>query len=196
MFDFTQDIILQNEKVLLRPLTENDYEAIIEYSENEPEIWKFNAFGANGAENLKLYIQTALNNKKLNLEYPFVVIDQNSGKLIGSTRYYAINMNYNHLEIGFTWYSKTFQGSYVNKNCKFLLLEFAFEHLKVDRVGFKANNTNLRSIQAMKSIGCQEEGILRNFATDAQGNRIDIIVLSILQSEWYETVKRNLKTKI
>ena len=100
------------------------------------------------------------------------------------------------MEIGFTWYGKEYQGSYVNKNCKYLLLEFAFEKLNVSRVGFKANNANLRSIQAMKSIGCQEEGILRNFATDAKGQRIDVIVLSILQSEWQEEVKQKLQSKI
>ncbi|WP_428224947.1 GNAT family N-acetyltransferase [Flavobacterium sp.] len=196
MLVFTQDYILQNEKVLLRPLMESDFELLLPYSENEPEIWQYNAFGANGAENLKKYIHTALENKKLQLEYPFAVIDKKTGKLIGSTRYYAINQNYNHLEIGFTWYGKEYQGSYVNKNCKYLLLEFAFEKLNVSRVGFKANNANLRSIQAMKSIGCQEEGILRNFATDAKGQRIDVIVLSILQSEWQEEVKQKLQSKI
>ena len=76
MLVFTQDYILQNEKVLLRPLMESDFELLLPYSENEPEIWQYNAFGANGAENLKKYIHTALENKKLQLEYPFAVIDK------------------------------------------------------------------------------------------------------------------------
>ena len=75
-------------------------------------------------------------------------------------------------------------------------MEFAFEKLNLERVGFRANNLNLRSINAMKSIGCIEEGILRNFSTDAKGNRIDAIVLSILKDEWFTTVKQNLKNRI
>ena len=84
----------------------------------------------------------------------------------------------------------------MNKNCKYLLLEFAFEQIFMERVGFRANNLNKRSIAAMKSIGCVEEGVLRNFSTDAKGNRIDAIVLSIIKTEWKENVKTNLKQQI
>jgi RimJ/RimL family protein N-acetyltransferase len=56
-----------------------------------------------------------------------------------------------------------YQRTYVNKNCKYLLLEFAFEKLGMERVGFRANSLNKQSISAMKSIGCTEEGVLRNF---------------------------------
>lgn len=66
----------------------------------------------------------------------------------------------------------------------------------MERVGFRANNLNHRSIAAMKSIGCVEEGVLRNFSTDANGNRIDSIVLSIVKKEWFELVKQSLKYKI
>ena len=68
--------------------------------------------------------------------------------------------------------------------------------MNLERVGFRANNLNQRSINAMKSIGCIEEGILRNFNTDAKGNRIDAIVLSIVKNEWFDSVKQNLKNKI
>ena len=66
----------------------------------------------------------------------------------------------------------------------------------MERVGFRANNLNYRSINAMKSIGCIEEGVLRSFRYDALGNRIDAIVLSILKEEWFATVKQNLKNRI
>jgi len=75
-------------------------------------------------------------------------------------------------------------------------LDFAFDKMKIERVGFRANNLNFKSIAAMKSIGCTEEGILRNFSTNAKGERIDAIVLSILKNEWYSESKEQLKNRI
>ena len=68
--------------------------------------------------------------------------------------------------------------------------------MQLERVGFRANNLNIRSINAMKSIGCIQEGIMRNFSTDAKGERIDAIVLSIIKNEWFLTIKENLKNKL
>ena len=144
MIDFKNDYILENEKIILRPLTENDFDEFLEFSINEPEIWKFNALGANGEENLKNYINLAILNRKNGSEYPFVVINKSENKIIGSSRFYAINETNKTLELGYTWYGKNYQGTYVNKNCKFLLLEFAFEKLGFERVGFKANSKNER----------------------------------------------------
>lgn len=196
MINFEKDYVLEHDKIILRPLVQEDFEALLEYSVNEPEIWKYNAFGANGKENLKKYIDNALSARQKNLEYAFVVIDKATDKIIGSTRFYAINSIYNTLEIGYTWYGSTYQGTFVNKICKYLLLRLAFEDLGFERVGFKANKENHRSINAMKSIGCTLEGCLRNFALDADNKRIDVAVLSITKADWTEFVNQNLKQKI
>ena len=195
-FNFKEDYILENDVVRLQPLQATDYEKLVEFSINEPELWSFNANGPDNPENLKKYIDKALSQKDKQLEYPFVVFDKTKNKIAGSTRFYNINLDAKHLEIGFTWYGKEFQGTSLNKNCKFLLLEFAFEKMQLERVGFRANNLNIRSINAMKSIGCIQEGIMRNFSTDAKGERIDAIVLSIIINEWFSTIKENLKNKL
>lgn len=195
-FNFKEDYIIENDVVRLQPLLASDYEKLVAFSINEPELWSFNANGPDNPENLKKYIEKALNQKEKLVEYPFLVFDKLKNKVAGSTRFYNINLEAKHLEIGFTWYGKEFQGTLLNKNCKYLLLEFAFEKMGLERVGFRANNLNQRSINAMKSIGCIEEGVLRNFNTDAKGNRIDAIVLSIIKEEWYTTVKQYLKNKI
>ena len=195
-FNFKEDYILENDVVRLQPLQVTDYEKLVEFSINEPNLWRFNANGPDNPENLKKYIDKALSQKNKQLEYPFVVFDKTKNKIAGSTRFYNINLDAKHLEIGFTWYGKEFQGTSLNKNCKFLLLEFAFEKMQLERVGFRANNLNIRSINAMKSIGCIQEGIMRNFSTDAKGERIDAIVLSIIKNEWFLTIKENLKNKL
>ena len=195
-FDFKEEYILENDVVRLQTLQSTDYEKLVEFSINEPELWSFNANSPDSPENLKKYIDRTLLQKERQVEYPFIVFDKVKHKIAGSTRFYNINLEAKHLEIGFTWYGKEFQGTSLNKNCKFLLLEFAFEKMLMERVGFRANNLNVRSINAMKSIGCVEEGILRNFSTDAKGERIDAIVLSILKNEWFDSVKQNLKNRI
>jgi RimJ/RimL family protein N-acetyltransferase len=195
-FNFKENYILENETVRLRPLEVSDFDLLLEYSINEPDIWSFNSNGANGAENLKKYIANAIKQREDGREYPFIVFDKISGKYVGSTRFYFIFMEAKTLEIGYTWYGKKYQGTGINKNCKYLLLEFAFEKLQMERVAFGANSKNERSINAMKSIGCVVEGILRNCSTDANGERIDAVKLSIIRNEWFENVKNKLGTKL
>jgi RimJ/RimL family protein N-acetyltransferase len=194
--NFKENYILENETVRLRPLEILDYDLLLEYSINEPDIWSYNSNGANGAENLKKYIANAIKQREDGKEYPFIVFDKISGKYVGSTRFYYIFSEVKTLEIGYTWYGKKHQGTGINKNCKYLLLEFAFGKLQMERVGFAANSKNERSISAMKSIGCVVEGTLRNCSTDANGERIDAVRLSIIKNEWFENVKNKLETKL
>lgn len=196
VFDFKTEYILENDVVRLQPLQASDFENLIEFSINESDIWKFNSNGPDSPENLKTYIGKALSQREKGLEYSFIVFDKTKNKVAGSTRFYNMDLEGKTLEIGYTWYGKEFQGTKLNKNCKYLLLEFAFEKMLIERVGFRANNVNYRSINAMKSIGCIEEGVLRSFRYDALGNRIDAIVLSIIKNEWFDSVKQNLKNRI
>lgn len=195
--DLSSTTILEDERVLLRPLLESDVENLLEISMNEPETWEYSLIRANGKENLEKYIQIALNAKANGTEFPFIVFDKKSGKYAGSTRFYDINLQFKTLQLGYTWYGKAFRGTGLNKHCKFLLLQFAFETLGMERVEFRADNTNERSITAMKSIGCKVEGVLRNhmpiLGSDA---RRDSIILSILRTEWFDAVKENLKKKL
>ena len=193
----SQNTILEDETVLLRPLLESDFENLLEFSINEPDTWKYSLVQANGKENLEKYIQIALKAKENGTEFPFIVFDKKSGKYAGSTRFYDINLEFKTLQLGYTWYGGAFRGTGLNKHCKFLLLQFAFETLGVERVEFRADNNNERSIAAMKSIGCKVEGVLRNhMPTLGSDARRDSIILSILKNEWFDDVKENLKSKL
>ena len=195
--NFPQNIILEDDFVLLRPLQESDVDNLLEISINEPETWQYSLVRANGKENLVNYIQLALKAKENNAEFPFIVFDKKSGKYAGSTRFYDIQLPFKTLQLGYTWYGKDFRGTGLNKHCKFLLLQFAFETLGMERVEFRADNNNQRSIAAMKSIGCTVEGVLRNhMPTFSSEARRDSIILSILYHEWFDEVKDNLKAKL
>ncbi|AWG25625.1 GNAT family N-acetyltransferase [Flavobacterium kingsejongi] len=194
--DWNKEIVLEDERVLLRPLQESDVEYLEVFSEQEPDTWKYSLIRANGRGNLVNYIRIALQAKANKTEFPFIVLDKKTGSYAGSTRFYDINLVYKTLQLGYTWYGKAFQGTGLNRHCKYLLLEFAFETLGMERVEFRADASNARSIAAMKSIGCQVEGIFRSHMPTVEGGRRDSIVLSILRQEWFESVKENLKNKL
>lgn len=194
---FPQNTILEDESVLLRPLELTDVNNLLDISLNEPETWKYSLVPADGKENLINYIQLAIKARENKTEFPFIVYDKKSGKYAGSTRFYDINFPFKTVQLGYTWYGKDFRGTGLNKHCKFLLLRFAFETLGMERVEFRADNNNERSIAAMKSIGCKVDGVLRsNMPTYQSDVRRDSIILSILKEEWFGGVKENLIKKL
>ena len=195
MIDFEKDYILENKNVLLRPLKITDVNNLLYFAENEQDIWLYSLIQPKNRHSLKEYIKLALNDKTNKKSYPFIVFDKQKNKFAGSTRFYDINSFHKTISLGYTWYGKDFRGTKLNKNCKFLLLKFAFEILEVERIEFKADKNNERSINAMKSIGCVEEGVLRNNFTTNYGRR-DSIVLSIIKSEWHVESKPMLFNKL
>ncbi|MCW3082362.1 GNAT family protein [Segetibacter sp.] len=194
--DLTNEYVLENSNVLLRPMRISDLNNLLKFSIEEPHLWKYSLVTAAGAENLQKYIQLAEKGRAQQKEYAFIVFDKKRNEYAGSTRFYDIQPEYQTVQLGYTWYGKDFQGTGVNKNCKYLLLEFAFETWEVERVEFRADNNNERSIAAMKSIGCTVEGVLRSNMPKREGGRRDSIVLSILKPEWKDGIKENLKKRI
>lgn len=193
---FIDQPILENERVLLRPIGENDFENLLPFSLNEPEIWRYGLVTAAGKENLYRYIDTAIKNLGEKKEYPFIVFDKKSGRYAGSTRFYDIQQHWLTTQLGYTWYGKDFQRTGLNRHCKLLLLTYVFEEWGLERCEFRADANNAASIAAMKAIGCVEEGILRNHMPTASGGRRDSIVMSILKSEWDGGIKELLQNKI
>lgn len=193
---FKGEVILENDTVLLRPLQLSDVENLEHFAINEPGIWKYSLAQISSVSQLRDYINKAVEAREQAKEYPFIVFDKIKNAYAGCTRFYDIQLQHKYLQVGYTWYGKVFQGTRLNKNCKFLLLQYAFEKLGIERVEFRADNRNERSKWAMLSIGCVVEGVLRNHLPTIEGGRRDSIVLSILKSEWENGVKKNLIKKI
>lgn len=196
LFNFKNDYILENEYAKLIPLKVSDFENLLEFSVNEPEIWQYSMVKADNPENLKKYISLALDEREKFNEYPFIIFDKTKQKFVGATRFCDIHINTNRLQMGYTWFGKNFQGTGINKHCKFLMLQFAFEEMGMERVEFRAYTENIRSINALKSIGCTIEGVIRSNAICPIGKRRDTMVLSILKQEWTSTVKQMLNSKL
>lgn len=196
-FNFSKEYVLEDERVLLRPLLPEDKKYLLPISLMEPDTWEYSLVSAAGENGLENYMNIALEAKAAGREYPYIVFDKKANEYAGSTRFYDINLPFLTLQLGYTWYAKRFCGTGLNKHCKFLMLSFAFEEIGMERVEFRGDNRNVRSIAAMKSIGCKVDGILRsNMPTRTEGVRRDSIVLSILKNEWFGDVKGRLQQKL
>jgi RimJ/RimL family protein N-acetyltransferase len=196
IFDCKENYVLEDDFVLLRALQKEDKEFLLPFALNEPDTWKYSLVTAAGSDGLSYYMQLALDARTQGKEYPFIVFDKTQKAYAGSTRFYDINVPYKTLQLGYTWYGKDFRGTGLNKHCKYLLLSFAFEKIGMERVEFRADNNNARSIAAMKSIGCKVDGVLRSNMPKREGGRRDSIVLSILKDEWFNGVKEMLRRKL
>lgn len=193
---FLDKPILENETVLLRAMEPDDWKHLLPYSLNEPEIWKYGLVTAAGEENLRNYVNNAVKNLEEKKEYPFIVFDKRTSRYAGSTRFYDIQPSFSSTQLGYTWYGQEFQRTGLNRQCKLLLLTYVFEVWGLERVEFRADSNNLKSVNAMKAIGCVEEGILRSHMPLVGGGRRDSIILSILKNEWLNGGKENLLQKI
>lgn len=196
VFDAHQEYVLENSTALLRPMQQSDYDLLLPFALNEPDLWRYSLVQAAGADGLRHYMQLALDARTQGREYPFIVFDKVQNKWAGSTRFYDIQPAQQTLQLGYTWYGKAHQGTGLNKHCKYLLLQAAFEQWGMERVEFRADAENSRSLAAMKSIGCTMEGVLRSNGLRPDGTRRNSAVLSILKEEWMGSVKGMLLEKI
>jgi RimJ/RimL family protein N-acetyltransferase len=195
-FSFRSNLLLEDDRVLLRPLQADDWTRLLSISENEPENWKYGLENASGEENLKRYIENALKAKETQQAFPFIIFDKKANAFAGSTRFYQLNATHGRLAIGYSWIGNDFKNTGLNAHVKFLMLQFAFEILGAERIEFMADARNEQSIRSILSLGAKQEGTLRSHAFCPDGSRRDTSVFSILKKEWLELVKPPLLLKI
>ena len=136
------------------------------------------------------WVRDILSRAEKGTDLPFAVVHLASGRVAGATRYLNIMPNDRGLEIGGTWYGLEFQRTAVNTECKYLLLEYAFEILGCIRVQFKTDLRNERSQRAIERLGAKHEGILRNHMILPDGRYRDSVYYSIIDKEWPEVKTR------
>lgn len=182
---FTDPVELKGRMVMLKPLEEIHFTDLIE-SGQESIIWTF--LGINGLDKneFRKALEEAIVLREKKEQYPFVIIEVKSNKIIGSTRFMKISLENRKLEIGWTWIIPAYWSKGYNEECKLLMLKFCFEVLNTVRVEILTWDKNIRSRKAIVRIGGKFEGLLRNNVI-----RKDIIrntaVYSIIDNEWEET---------
>ncbi len=182
--------ILEGNRVKLIPLQESHTKELWETAQDE-SLWKHYTFRRIGSfEKFEEFINYSIAEAKTGKEFTFSIFDRTSGRAVGGTSFLDIQPASRSLEIGRTWISKNLQGTGFNAECKYLLLEYCFEVLKLIRVFFKTDSNNIRSQKAMEKIGAKYEGILRNHMIREDGKFRHSAYYSIIDSEWEEVEKK------
>ena len=189
-----EPVLLQGEFVRLEPMRVDHLPALCRVG-LDPSLWELTANIVKDEGDLERYVRSALADQMLGKAVPFVTIERESGTVVGSTRFGNIDTANRKTEIGWTWINPKWQRTVINTEAKLLMLTHAFEVWKCIRVEFKTDIKNERSRNAMKRIGCVEEGVLRNHMITESGRFRDSIYLSIIESEWAK-VKEDLMSKL
>ncbi|WP_331742615.1 GNAT family N-acetyltransferase (plasmid) [Streptomyces sp. NBC_00868] len=174
---------LENEHVLLRPVTE-EHRASLHGVALDPEIWDYFVSRVDSDEDYTAFFDASLADQEAGRRVVFHITDKHTGRTAGSMSFGNLAEADRRLEIGWSWLGREFRSRDVNRWAKFLLLQHAFETLEAERVEFKTDILNQRARRALRNIGAVEEGTLRSFNYMPGGRRRDAIFYSVLRAEW------------
>ncbi|RNC87089.1 MAG: N-acetyltransferase [Winogradskyella sp.] len=175
--------ILENNRVKLSVLTMDNYQNLLDIAQEKDLIY-YSPSNISTPENLKSYVQLAVDGYHDKTIIPFIVYDKQYQKYAGSTRFGLINWKNKLLHIGWTWIGHEFQGTGLNGNMKFLMLQYAFETLEFEKVEFRIDDRNVKSRRAVEKLGATLEGILRKDTVMKDGYRRSTCCYGILKEEW------------
>jgi N-acetyltransferase len=150
------------------------------------QLWNIRVTSVPEPEHTRKYIEDALTMYQEGKRFAFAVIDEATGKVLGSSSYHDILPAVKRVEIGYTWYAKSVQRSHVNSACKLMLMTHAFETLQCGVVGWRTDNFNFASQKAIERLGAQKEGVLRGHALRRDGTIRDTVMYSMRAGEWAE----------
>ena len=187
-------VVLEANGIRLEPMSDAHH-AGLSTAAADGELWNlwFTAVPAPGG--MPAYIAAALQGQRDGHMLPWVVRDLPTGTIIGTTRYHDIMAGIDRVEIGHTWYAARHQRTHVNTTCKLLLLAHAFDTLGCKVVGLRTDPFNFRSQRAIEALGARKDCVLRHFGVRRDGTPRDIVMYSILASEWPD-VRRYLTLRL
>jgi N-acetyltransferase len=189
-----EPITLVSAALRLEPMTA-DHVAGLEAAARDGELWNLRVTSVPAPGETAAYVAAALKGYADGHMLPFVVVDPASGRVIGSTRYHDIVPAVDRLEIGYTWYGRSWQRTHVNTTAKLMLLQHAFETLGAQLVGWRTDNYNHASQRAIERLGARKDGVLRHHALRRDGTVRDTVMYSLAAGEWPE-VKAHLQYQL
>ena len=185
---------LEGNGVRLEPLTD-DHREPLNTAATDGKLWELWFTSVPAPDQMGKYIADALQGQASGHMLPWVVRDIPSGVIVGTTRYHDIVSAIDRVEIGYTWYARTWQRSHVNSTCKLLLLTHAFDALGCKVVGLRTDRFNVASQRAIEALGAKKDGVVRHHQARKDGTPRDTVFYSILAAEWPD-VKRHLELRL
>jgi N-acetyltransferase len=192
--DFFKPVFIKGKRVGLEPLALRHLQDLAEAGADE-SIWRWLPTMHHQPDTMPAFIEQALAAHERRTALPFAIVDRESKKAVGSTRYHHVDTEHRRLEIGVTWIGTAFQRSYINTETKILQLWYAFEVLQCRRVELKADVENEKSRAAILRLGATQEGIFRKHMLYADGRNRDNVYFSIVDDDW-AAVRARLEARL
>ncbi len=189
-----EPVTLEGKFIRLEPLSPGHLAGLCAAGLDE-ELWRWTTQPVTTPEEMRAYVQTALDEQARGVALPFATLEKASGRVIGSTRYGNIDRANRRVEIGWTWLGLKWQRTAANTDAKYLMLCHAFETWGCIRVEFKTDSLNEKSRAALLRIGAKEEGIFRNHMITSTGRLRHSVYFSVIHSEW-PALKARLEEKL
>ena len=182
---FVEPVTLSDRGIQIVPL-ELSHEAGLRAAAADGELWNIRVTSVPEPEQTRKYIEDALAMRQAGNRFAFAIIEEATGKVLGSSSYHDILPAVKRVEIGYTWYAKSVQRSHVNSTCKLLLMTHAFETLGCHVVGWRTDNFNFASQAAIERLGARKDGVIRGHALRRDGTIRDTVMYSLRSGEWPE----------
>ncbi|WP_207435765.1 GNAT family N-acetyltransferase [Sabulibacter ruber] len=147
--NFSLQPTLENERVVLYPLQENDFEALYAAA-SDPKVWEQHP----NKDRWKREVFRTFFDGAMQSQGAFRIVDKATGNTIGSTRFYDYNQEENSILIGYTFYATSCWGKGINQAVKAMMLEYIFQY--VSRVFFHIGAKNIRSQIAIGRVGAEK----------------------------------------
>ena len=177
-------LILETERVLLRPIEESDFTAFLDLAQDEG-MWYYFTLNLADKDHLHKWMDTAFAEKAGGSRRPFTIIDKATNKIAGSSSLGNIAYHDLRIEIGWSWLGTDFRSTGVNRHAKYSMMRYAFDELNFERVEFKTDVLNERAKQGLRKVGGIEEGVLRSHMTMWNDRRRSSVYYSVLKDEWF-----------
>ena len=180
-----EPVTLRDRGVRLEPLT-LAHEAGLAVAADDGQLWRLRITSVPEPQDTGAYIATALQMREDGTRFAFAVVEDASGKVLGTTSYHDIIPAVKRVEIGWTWYGKSVQRTHVNTTAKLLMMGHAFDTLGCHVVGWRTDNYNFASQRAIERLGARKDGVIRGHALRRDGTIRDTVMYSMRAGEWPE----------
>ena len=187
-------LMLVGPRVELHTLSERDGPALLSAAA-DGQLWNLRTTVVPSPATIDAYLTKALEGLADGSMLPFVILIRATQQVVGTTRFWNVDSENRMLEIGSTWLAARWQRTFVNTECKYVLLKHAFEVMNCIRVQFTTDELNTTSRAAILRIGAKEEGVIRQDRIMPDGRVRNSVRYSIIDSEWPD-VKTNLATRL
>jgi RimJ/RimL family protein N-acetyltransferase len=184
-----EPVLLEGRSVRLEPLDRHHIDPLAAVG-LDPEIWRWSPEPVLTRERMRAYVEAALDGRRDGTMAPFATVLREDDRVVGSTRFGAIDLRNRRVEIGWTWIAPPWQRTAVNTEAKLLMLAHAFDTLGCQRVELKTDVLNERSRRAIGRLGAREEGVFRKHMVTASGRVRDSVYFSIVDDEWPQVRSR------